>query len=266
MNLPLPSRPRLARLAAFAWMLALAGCEDAPALTEPPDEASTAVEIERVVAREVKPVLRVPGLVEAKARIALAFRVAGFIERFEVDEGDPVQRGDVLAVLDRADFEREARTAAAALTRARAHARDARQTFGRQERYRRVREAEFIDDRRHQAVAGVFGAAFPVDVAHASDFDVGVVRIALMVVGADTAGGRARAGVDARELVVTPFVERQLVTCFDLAGGDEALCGIQAGGTATKDGPGMLHLSDPLHSSSSLTAHRHAECTLLAGP
>jgi RND family efflux transporter MFP subunit len=136
MNLPLPSHPRLAWLAAFAWMLALAGCEDAPALTEPSDEASTAVEIERVVAREVKPVLRVPGLVEAKARIALAFRVAGFIERFEVDEGDPVQRGDVLAVLDRADFEREARTAAAALTRARAHARDARQTFERQERLR----------------------------------------------------------------------------------------------------------------------------------
>jgi RND family efflux transporter MFP subunit len=125
-----------ATLATAIGLLAACGCDDRSALAEDSQEPATAVELERVHARDVAPALRVPGLVEAHSRIELAFRVTGFVERFEVDEGDRVRAGDVLAVLDRADFEREARSAEAALARATAQARDARQTFERQQRLR----------------------------------------------------------------------------------------------------------------------------------
>jgi RND family efflux transporter MFP subunit len=126
----------LAALVALLGLASGSGCDDGPALAEASTEPTTAVELEQVTTREIEPALRVPGLVEAKARIELAFRVSGFVERFEVDEGDLVRQGDVLAVLDHADFEREARSAEAALARARAHARDARQSFERQQRLR----------------------------------------------------------------------------------------------------------------------------------
>lgn len=131
----LPRRPA-ATLAALAWLLLAGGCHDPSAQAEDSAEHRTAVELERVAARRVAPALRVPGLVEAHSRIELAFRVAGFIERFAVDEGDRVRRGDLLAELDGADFEREARSAEASLARALAHARDAHQTFERQQHLR----------------------------------------------------------------------------------------------------------------------------------
>jgi RND family efflux transporter MFP subunit len=129
-------RRRLAALTASAWLLAVCGCEERSALAEDSREPVTAVELEHVSAREVVPALRVPGLVEALSRIELAFRVTGFVERFEVDEGDRVRAGQLLAELDPGDFERAARSAEAALARATAQARDARQTFERQQRLR----------------------------------------------------------------------------------------------------------------------------------
>jgi RND family efflux transporter MFP subunit len=172
MTPPTPSRRGLAIPAAlvWAWLWVGAGCDEAPALTDAEREPATAVELERVERRQVTPALRVPGLVEAKSRIELAFRVTGFVERFEVDEGDTVARGDVLAVLDRADFERETRSAEAALARARAHARDARQTFERRQRLRESGTAsqeayERADSAHEMAEAEVSAARTRVEQA-----------------------------------------------------------------------------------------------------
>lgn len=146
MNLPLHARRGLA-LVAIALPLVGAGCDDAPAKAEASRELTKAVRLESVARREVQPALRVPGLVEAKARIELAFRVTGFVERFHVDEGDQVREGDVLAELDAADFERETRASRASLERARAQAAHARQAFERQEQ---LRESGTASEEAHQ--------------------------------------------------------------------------------------------------------------------
>ena len=69
--------------------------------------------VETVAAERVVPRLVVPGIVEAKSRIELGFRVSGFVARFGVEEGDRVEAGAVIAELDASDLERELRAAQA---------------------------------------------------------------------------------------------------------------------------------------------------------
>lgn len=119
-------------LVAAALAFGSSGCGDAPAVSarsKPP----TAVSVEAIVPRELTPTLTVPGLVEARSRIELAFRVDGFVERFHVDEGDRVEAGDVLAELDAGDLAREVRAARAAVARAQAQADDAEHALRRQD-------------------------------------------------------------------------------------------------------------------------------------
>ncbi len=126
---------KLENLVVVALLLALlllsVACGDAPAVSSPA-ELPAAVRVEVVQPQPVGRTLDVPGLVESRHRIELAFRVTGFIERFAVEEGDRVEAGAVLAELDRDELEREVRAARAALARATAHAADAARTFARQ--------------------------------------------------------------------------------------------------------------------------------------
>ena len=61
-----------------------------------------------------------PGEVRAREESPLAFRVGGELVRREVDVGDRVSRGQLLAVLDPGDFEAQARAAEARLSAAEA--------------------------------------------------------------------------------------------------------------------------------------------------
>jgi RND family efflux transporter MFP subunit len=132
----LGSTPHLALLLILCASLSLA-CGNAPEVAAAPtDEIRTAVRVEPVVPQALAPSLSISGVVEAQAHVDLAFRVTGFVERFEVDEGDRVEVGDVLAELDLADFERDVRSGKARLARANAHARNASAAFARQQKLR----------------------------------------------------------------------------------------------------------------------------------
>jgi len=127
----------IARIGVALAPLLILACDEAPAVsTGPADVAGVAVRVERAAARAVAPSISVPGLVEPKSRVALAFRVTGFIERYAVEEGDRVDAGDVLAELDADDFERSVRVARAASERAAGQARSAAQSYERQRRLR----------------------------------------------------------------------------------------------------------------------------------
>ncbi|MDJ0865568.1 MAG: efflux RND transporter periplasmic adaptor subunit [Myxococcota bacterium] len=91
------------------------------------------VRIEELRAAHHARALVVPGIVEPKSRIALGFRVAGFVERIHVDEGDPVEAGATIAELDLEGLDREVHMAAATLRRAEARAAQATLDFERQD-------------------------------------------------------------------------------------------------------------------------------------
>jgi len=99
----------------------------APIDAHPP----VAVHVESVAAGPLVQTLILPGVVEAGARVELAFRVGGQIAALHVEVGDPVEAGALIAELDSADLEREVGLAEAALARARAEYRDAEARLGR---------------------------------------------------------------------------------------------------------------------------------------
>ena len=78
--------------------------------------------------------LMFPGTVQATERADLAFRVAGQLAEFPVDEGDQVQRGDILAPLDPIDFTLALDEARAAYDKAEAD----------HQRYKRLYEREAV--------------------------------------------------------------------------------------------------------------------------
>lgn len=114
--------------------VATVGCgsrvsDAATTLERPP----TPVHVDTVTAQAYEDTLVLPGLVEPETRIALGFRIDGFVARFDVDEGDRVEAGTVIAELDLADLDRDARLAQAALDRATAQAAEAELVFERQQ-------------------------------------------------------------------------------------------------------------------------------------
>jgi len=86
---------------ALAGALALACGDEAP----PPVEAARPVKILEVGGAGAMRTLEYPGQIEAAQHAELGFEVPGRIVEFPVDEGQTVERGQVLAVLDPRDFE-----------------------------------------------------------------------------------------------------------------------------------------------------------------
>ena len=146
----------------------------------------------------VTPTLVVPGIVEADARIELSFRVTGYVERFHVDEGDRVEAGQVLAVLDQADLEREVKTARAVLERAAAQAEEARRAY---ERQRKLHE-------RNSASEQAYDSARSTD--EMAQAELREARVRLEMAEDRLAKATLRAPRDA-------YVERRLVEEHELA-------------------------------------------------
>lgn len=76
--------------------------------------------VQLVTPTQESTVLNATGYTYARTRAAVGARIIGRVVELRVDEGDPIRRGDVIAVLDSADLEAASRQAEAALAEARA--------------------------------------------------------------------------------------------------------------------------------------------------
>lgn len=118
-------------------LLIATACGDEGTATEShPEISAKPVRIEVATPRRFTTYTHVPGVVEADSSMALSFRVPGTIERFAVEEGAYVEAGDLIAELDRRDFERDVKLARAALASAEAQAAEARRERERVENLR----------------------------------------------------------------------------------------------------------------------------------
>jgi RND family efflux transporter MFP subunit len=72
------------------------------------------------------------GIVRAAESSSLSFEVGGIVDQVSVDIGDRVDKGDILAVLDREPYELEVKKAAADLERARANLTNKRADYERE--------------------------------------------------------------------------------------------------------------------------------------
>lgn len=199
-----PSEGGQRALAVGLGLAALAlGCgEPAPPAEAAPGAEPTAVVIERLAARTVRPSLTVPGLVEAERRIELAFRVPGTVERIRVEEGDAVEAGAVLAELERDDYLRAVRAAEARLARAATHAREAERKL---ESQRRLLARESTSREAFQAAESAHA------MARAEEREA---RVALEEARVRAARTVLRAPADA-------LVERRLIEAHERTAGEE---------------------------------------------
>ena len=159
------------------------------------------------------------GTVEARHRHRIGPTLAGRLESVEVDVGDAVVRGQVVARLDPVDLDDRIRAASSALDRLRAESRQAESRA----RTARSQAARFETLRKRQLVAE--------DAAQAKREDAAVAEAALAAVAADAA--RLQAELDALQsqrgnlMLVSPIdglvISRQADPGTTLVAGQAAL-------------------------------------------
>lgn len=118
----------LASILTYGLSLALmsvivAGCSEPAASPEAATPAPPTVSVAEVMVREVAQWDEFTGYIEALETVEIRPRVAGYVERFNFQEGAEVKQGEVLFVIDQRPFAAQLKRAEAEL--ARAHARSA---------------------------------------------------------------------------------------------------------------------------------------------
>ncbi len=106
---------KIIALTLFAMLMTACG-----KTTAPPEETVRLVKVLEVTAQSSVAALLLAGEVRARYESPLAFQVGGKVVERTVNLGDQVKSGQVLARIDATDYELAARTAAAAVTAARA--------------------------------------------------------------------------------------------------------------------------------------------------
>lgn len=117
------------------WLLlvVLAGCGCSSRQAGSTKEAPVTVRVRQPARVERALVVRASGTVEARETVPLAFQVGGRVARVAVEEGQAVKRGQLLAELEKTDYELGAQAAEADLAAAEAQAEKARRGARSQE-------------------------------------------------------------------------------------------------------------------------------------
>jgi RND family efflux transporter MFP subunit len=104
-------------LAAIVALIFLSACRQEP---PPPVESVRAIKTITVSEIASGRIRKFSGVVEAADKSSVSFEVAGNVQEVRVNVGDKVSKGDVLAVLDKSEYELNVKAAEAALGRSRA--------------------------------------------------------------------------------------------------------------------------------------------------
>lgn len=123
--LPIPILVLLAAVAVFAT-----GCSQEKQHSPPGLDVARPAKIVSVGSPGSK-ARRYPGRVQAAHRVSLAFRVGGPVTEMLASKGEQVEAGDVLARIDRRDYQVQVKNLEAQLAAARAQSEQAAEEYGR---------------------------------------------------------------------------------------------------------------------------------------
>ena len=144
---------RNAILGSFALLVSLSSCAEEPAQTE---ERVRAIKPYYVVEPAGGDVRRYSGAVSAANTSALSFAVSGTVEAVEVNQGDRVVEGQVLATLETEPFDLNLEAARSELASAQADFEDAR---GELDRQRQLFERGWVAKAAYDRALAQFDAA-----------------------------------------------------------------------------------------------------------
>lgn len=117
------------KLILIGFLIALAGCKEEAVATQ---ELVRGLKTHQVAETESYSLRKFPAVLEASEITTLSFEVGGKLEAIDLDVGQRVSQGDVLARLDPASLELQLETAEAAVVEAEAAARNATENAERQ--------------------------------------------------------------------------------------------------------------------------------------
>lgn len=185
----------LASVFVVLLLAALTGCDKENVYqTPPPPEVTVAYPVER----SVKDSFDFTGTTEAVQRVELRPRVSGHLMEIKFEDGQTVNKGDELFLIDPAPFEAELRAAEAQLTKARAARQLARANLERtQELFRRkVTTQQELDVQK----AELDSAEAEVDVASAA-VEQAKLQLGYTVINAPISGRIGRHLADVGNLI-----------------------------------------------------------------
>lgn len=196
MNMSIVSRQARLRLPGLLAAAVLAGC-GSHAATEghmPPAEVSAAP----VLVERVSPWDEFTGRIEAVETVELRPRVGGYIERVDYKEGDEVNKGDVLFVIDQRSYRADLARAEAELARARSHAE---LTAGEARRAETLAQSKVISVEQYEQRRAAAAEALAQLRAAEAARDLARLNLEFTLVRAPIAGRAGRALVTAGNLV-----------------------------------------------------------------
>ena len=218
MNKSFPLRAATGVLA-LAAVLALSGCEAEE------EEGAAPIRPVRAVTADVQEggeAISVAGTIESRAQVDLGFRIGGRLVERDVDVGDEVAAGQVIARLDSADEENGVRAAEAGLSAALGTLSEARINYDRQRQlYQRQIAARAAFERAEQVFTSAQGSA---DAAEAQ-LAIAERRLNDTVLYADGPGIVTAVGAETGEVVQPGRMIVQLARAegkdavFDVAAG-----------------------------------------------
>jgi membrane fusion protein (multidrug efflux system) len=120
---------------AGSWLaalgLVLSGCDDEPAPTPAANSPPPAVSVVEVAPQDITPSAQFVGRVVAVDKVELRARVVGFLEQRLFTEGDDVEAGDLLFVIEQPPFQAQVAQANAEVARTEASLAEANATLAR---------------------------------------------------------------------------------------------------------------------------------------
>ncbi|GAB5520826.1 MAG: efflux RND transporter periplasmic adaptor subunit [Rhodothermales bacterium] len=102
----------------LALTLLIAGCTTQAQTPEPVETRTVPVRTAQVTEGQTVAPIRSSGRLASKAEVTLSFKIGGIVAALLVEEGDRVQKGQLLARLDLAEIDAQVRQAEAGLTKA----------------------------------------------------------------------------------------------------------------------------------------------------
>ncbi len=209
------------RLSIIVWVVfLLTACEDKPPAAPQAGTSAVPVDVAEVISQPITEWDSFTGRLEAPEHVELRPRVSGYIEFVAFEEGEWVEQGETLFLIDNRAFKAEVDRLSAQLKQARSQLTLAKHDYQRVQRLRESQSVseEILDNRRsaaEQAAANVAAIDAALDLAK---LNRGFARVEAPISGrvsrADITEGNY---VTAGQTVLTRIVStRQLYAYFDI--------------------------------------------------
>ncbi len=129
--LSISAKPSINLSAAIVTVFFLAACRQEPPAPIESVRAIKTITISEIASGRIR---KFSGVIEAADKSSVSFEVAGNVQEVLVKVGDQVSKGDVMAVLDKSEYELNVKAAEAALGRSQANLKNSRNDVERLDR------------------------------------------------------------------------------------------------------------------------------------